>query len=175
MALRVGVEQICLIGPRGAGKTTCGRRLAARLSWPRVDTDETVEHAAGMSVSEFFVRHGEQAFRDAEQAAFEALHGRRPCVITTGGGIILRPINRVNLRSVDVVAYLTAEPAALCRRVNADVTHSGRLPLTALSPYEEMVAILKQREPLYREVAHVVIDTTGQTPDDVVDAVLAAC
>jgi shikimate kinase len=175
MTLPAAVQRIYLIGPRWAGKTTVGRLLAARLGWDFEDSDAAVAHRSGRTAAQWFQSAGESAFRDTEAAVLQDLAGRQRCVIATGGGAVLRATNRELLRSTGLTVFVTAGVAALRDRLAADAGSSQRPPLTDLPPGEEIARVLGQREPLYREAAHVVVDTTGQTPNAVVDAILAAC
>jgi len=91
-------QSIALVGLSGVGKSSVGRRLAARLGWPLLDTDALIAEAAGRTVAQIFADAGEPRFRDLEAAALQRAFSISPCVVSTGGGIVLRPENRALLR-----------------------------------------------------------------------------
>jgi len=175
MTLLSAAQRIYLVGPRGAGKSTIGRLLADRLGWHFEDCDAAVERASGLAVAQVFRSAGESAFRDAEHTVLARLAGQPRLVIATGGGAVLRPANRALLRSTGVTIYLTASTEELCDRLATDPAPARRPPLTALPQADEVAQVVEHRDPLYRDVASITVDTTGQTPDAVVDAILAAC
>jgi shikimate kinase len=154
---------IYLIGYRGSGKTTVGRLLAALLGRACVDCDDLIEAAAGKSIREIFADEGEAGFRDREQSEIAQLAGQaesRPMVVSLGGGAILREANRDAIRGSGRSIWLTASPKTLIARMQADATTAERRPrLSALSDYEEIVALLAQRRPLYEMVAEKTVDT----------------
>lgn len=135
--------------------------LARRLSCAFADTDELVVRRAGKTIREIFADDGESRFRDLEEAVLaEALAGGE-CVLATGGGIVMREANRRMLRqSGRAVVYLRAEAAVLYGRIAADqATAANRPNLTSLGGgLEEVAAMLRLREPLYREVAGLVVE-----------------
>ena len=171
------VSQRCrvvfLIGYRGSGKTTVARLLAARLGWQWLDADPLLETRAGRSIREIFAAEGEAAFRDKEAALLEELCGYRQHVIATGGGVVLRPSNRDKLKAAGFVVWLTADARTLWDRIRADATTSERRPNLTVGGLPEIEELLRQREPFYRECANLTVDTTGRTPEQIVDAILA--
>ncbi|URA09728.1 shikimate kinase [Thermospira aquatica] len=149
--------KIVLIGYRGSGKTTIGKHLATALNVPFIDTDHLIVSQAGMSIPEIFHKEGESGFRLRESRALkEALMLGRG-VISTGGGIVLRPENRILIRTADLVVYLTAPVSILAERIRGD---KNRPALTNLSLEEEIHTLLKERSPLYEELADLKIDTS---------------
>lgn len=144
----------------GCGKSTAGRQLARQLGWRFADSDAEIEHQIGGSIREFFDQHGEDRFRDLEQAAVERLTQPAELVLATGGGAVLRPANRVAMaRPGNQVVYLRATPEDLARRLRHD-TH--RPLLQGGDPLRKLRELFRVRDPLYREVATFVIDT-GRT------------
>jgi shikimate kinase len=168
-------ERIVLIGYRGTGKTTVGRLLARELGWGFADCDDVVEAAAGKSIAQLFADEGEAGFRDREAAALTDLCGRERLVIATGGGAVLRPVNRDLLKSAGFVAWLTAPPETIWARLRADSTTSQRRPnLTPTGGVDEVRALVAAREPLYRAVAHFTADTDGPSPESVAATIFKA-
>lgn len=159
-AIGTGDRAVCLVGLRGAGKSTVGAALARAMRRPFVDLDRAVEGRAGRTVRELFALEGEAAFRALESEALaEALRLLPRAVLATGGGVVLDPENRRLLRERATVVYLRAEPALLAARVSADpATADGRPALVEGGPLAEAERLLLVRDPLYREVAHLVVD-----------------
>jgi shikimate kinase len=165
---------VFLVGARGSGKTTVARLLADRLGWEAADADELLERRAGRSVRDVFAAEGEAGFREREAQALAELTDRSALVVATGGGVVVRADNRALLRRGWVV-WLRADPETLWQRVREDAgTARRRPPLTSLSGGEELALVLRDREPLYRACADLVVDTAGRGPAEVADAVLAA-
>ncbi|MFN4215919.1 MAG: shikimate kinase [Brevinematales bacterium] len=161
--------KIVLVGYRGSGKTTLGKHLASSLSVAFVDTDHIVESKAGMSISEIFHKEGESGFRLRETLALKEALLLGNAVIATGGGIILRPENRLMIRTADLVVYLSAPVSVLVERIRGD---TNRPPLTDMPLEEEVMATLKERLPLYEEVADLCIDTHLYTIEDATQEII---
>ncbi len=160
-----------LIGYRGCGKTTVGRKLADRLWRKFVDIDELIVQKAGKSIKEVFAQDGEEYFRDLEsQALAEALRLDEH-VIGLGGGSVMREQNRTLLKeSAAKVFYLRCDVQELLRRIQADQRSEEMRPnLTCLGGgLEEIQQVLAQREPIYRQVMDAELDVTRMTPEDAV-------
>jgi shikimate kinase len=161
-------RHLVLVGMMGAGKSSVGAAVAARLGRPFLDTDEMVEATSGRSVRAIFAAEGEAAFRDREaEALASALASPEPAVIAAGGGAVLRDDNRARLRSA-VVVWLRATPATLSVRTAG----AGHRPLLDADPAGTLARLAEERRPLYEEVADAVVDVDGLAPDAVADAVL---
>ncbi|HBP18909.1 MAG TPA: shikimate kinase [Planctomycetes bacterium] len=165
---------LCLVGPRGAGKTSAGALLAERLERTFVDLDRALERRCGRSIPELLAE-GLPAFRQHEASVLEFalafLSGaERGVVIATGGGVVLLPQNRLLLRQAAEVAYLHADPEVLAARVSADAEEE-RPPLVEGGPLAEAQAVLAARDPLYREVAGAVVDAARPLPEVVAELV----
>jgi shikimate kinase len=145
-----------LVGLPGSGKTTVGRQLARRLQLPFVDSDHAIEARLGCSIREFFEREGEARFRDIEQEVIDTLTQETPSILSTGGGAVLRPVNRQHLRARGRVIYLKSTPEELFRRLRHDV---HRPLLQVADPLTRMRDLFAERDPLYREAAHFVLET----------------
>lgn len=168
------MSRIFLIGYRGTGKTTVGRLLSDQLGWIFRDADTELEAAAGTSIADIFATEGEPRFRDRESAILAKLCRLPDAVISTGGGVILRPANRELLRVHGYVAYLMASPELCWERMQTDPTTGQRRPnLTASGGLEEVRTMLAVREPLYRETAHANFDA-GKSPEAVAADILEA-
>ena len=148
-----------LVGLMGAGKTTFGRRVAASLEKPFIDCDMELERRLGCTISEIFEKEGEASFRDREQALLAELVLREGIVLGTGGGAVLREANREQLQRNGTVVYLHTTPKVLAKRLQR-VTDR---PLLRTS--EPLAARLEKlyeiRDPLYRQTAHCVIESTS--------------
>ena len=147
---------ITLVGLPGSGKSSVGRQLAKRLRIPFLDSDHVIEKKLGCTVRLYFEREGEAAFRDIEESTLDELTQRRDGVLSTGGGSVLRERNRKLLRERGHVIYLKSSPDELFRRLKNDTTR----PLLQVSdPQRRLRDLYEQRDPLYRETAHFVIET----------------
>ena len=147
---------IIFVGLPGSGKTTIGRQLARRLGLPFTDSDHVIEARLGCSIREFFAREGEESFRDVEQQVLDDLSLNHQGVLATGGGAVLREVNRRHLHERGHVIYLRSAPEDVFRRVRHD---TGRPLLQVDDPMGRLRALYEARDPLYRATAHHVIDT----------------
>jgi shikimate kinase len=164
------VDRVVLVGMMGAGKTTVGRRLADRLGWDYLDSDEQVAAATGQTVPEIFAHEGEAAFRAVEARVLAtALTGERPVVVSAAGGVVLSEANRALLTSSGTVVWLRADPALLARRVGAG---EGR-PLLDEDPPAVLARLAAERRDLYAAVAAVTVDVDDLSPAEVVKRILA--
>ena len=165
---------LSLIGYRATGKTALAQLLAKQLNCPWIDADTEIERRAGKSIAQIFAEDGEPAFRDIEAKVVAGLCRRGPLVLAAGGGAPLRAETRRALRAAGKVVWLTARAETILARMAADATTAARRPnLTAQDPLAEIIELLAQREPIYRESAHLVIDTEGKSPAQVVEEILA--
>lgn len=146
---------ISLIGLPGSGKSTVARQLARRLHLAFVDSDHVIEQRIGCPIREFFEREGEERFRDLEAEVLDSLT-QAEGVLSTGGGAVLRQGNREHLRQRGQVIYLKSTPEELMRRLRHD---TQRPLLQVQDPLQRLRDLYAQRDPLYRETAHFVIDT----------------
>lgn len=146
---------VVLVGMPGVGKSTVARQLAHSLGVPLADSDSVIERRLGISIRDYFSTHGEAAFRDLEQRVLDELLDGAPGVLATGGGIVLRAANRRCLRERGTVIYLRAAPEFLYRRLR----HDTRRPLLQVAdPLARLKELYAERDPLYRESAHFVMD-----------------
>ena len=173
----LGARSIVLVGMMGAGKTSIGRRLAARLGIPFVDADAEIEQAAGMSIPEIFEAQGEPYFRSGEARVIARLLEHGPQVLATGGGAFINPHTRDLIRRKGLSVWLKAEVNVLLRRVKR---RDDRPLLQATDPRATLAKLIAVRDPVYagadlmvtsREVPHEVMVEEIVTQ---LDALLAA-
>jgi shikimate kinase len=149
---------IFLVGLMGAGKTTIGKLLAKRLKKTFIDCDHELEHRTGVKIPLIFELEGEAGFRDREAALIKELAQRPGIILATGGGAVLRKENRDALAQNGTVIYLNAKVEDLWLRTQHD---KNRPLLQTIDPKGKLSELFAQRDPLYREIADIVI-TSGQ-------------
>lgn len=157
-----------LVGLPGSGKSTVGRQLARRLGRDFFDSDHVLEHKLGCSIREYFEQAGELAFRDREEATIAELVQLPNIVLSTGGGTVLRPANRLALRQHGWVVYLKSNPDDIFRRLRHDKT---RPLLQVDDPLARLKELHRVRDPLYREAAHHTVETGRPSVSSVVNHV----
>ena len=162
---------IFLVGMMGAGKTTLGRALAQRLGLEFVDTDRVLVERTGVPVATIFEFEGEDGFRRREAALLAEMGARDGLVVATGGGAILSDENRRVMRAHGTVVYLRARLEHLWERTRHD---TSRPLLATPDPRATLASLLATREPLYRDTAHVIVDTGAQSASTLVAKVLGA-
>lgn len=165
-------EGLSLVGFRGTGKSTVGRKLAERLGRPFADADVELERHRGRTIRAIFAGEGEPVFREYEEVTLRELTMRRGLILATGGGAVLREANRQALCSLGPVVWLRTAPEVIVQRLRSD-EGSQRPALTPAGTLAEVSDVLAARDPLYRAVADFVVATDGLSPEDVVEAILA--
>jgi shikimate kinase len=163
-------KTVALVGLMGAGKTSIGRRLAQRLGLPFVDADAEIEAAAGTSIEEIFLRHGEAAFRDGERRVIARLLDGPPHVLATGGGAIMDPSTRALLRARAITVWLRADLDLMLARV---ARRNNRPLLKGGDPRAVLEALIAERYPVYAE-ADITVDSVDGPPEATLERVLAA-
>lgn len=153
-------QNIFLVGLMGAGKTSVGRMLAKRMNKDFYDADAEIERTTGVKIPVIFDIEGESGFRAREEKVIERLTALHDIVLATGGGAILSPANRTRLRQHGHVIYLRAAPDDLWRRTRRD---RNRPLLQTANPLAKLKELHAQRDPLYSEVADLVVDTGAQS------------
>ena len=151
---------IYLVGLMGAGKTSVGRFLAKRLGKTFYDCDHEIEKRTGVKIPVIFDIEGEQGFRARESAVLKELTTLDGIVLATGGGAVIDAENRRHLAAHGTVVYLRASPADLWQRTRND---RNRPLLQTADPHAKLVELFAQRDPLYREIAAVIVDTGSQS------------
>jgi shikimate kinase len=154
LAAALGRRSIVLVGMMGAGKSSIGRRLAARLGIPFSDADAEIEQAAGMSVADIFEAHGESSFRSGEARVIARLLEGGPQVLATGGGSFMNPETRARIHEKGVSVWLKADAEVLLRRVRR---RNDRPLLRNDDPAKTLADLLAAREPIYSEANLTVV------------------
>jgi shikimate kinase len=170
LAAALGRRSIVLVGMMGAGKSSIGRRLAARVSIPFVDADAEIEAAAGMSIADIFAIHGEPYFRAGEARVIARLLEQGPQVLATGGGAFMNAQTRATLREKAVSVWLKADLDVLTRRLRR---RNDRPLLKTDDPVSTLTDLLLVRDPIYAE-ADVTVVSRDVTHDVIVDEIIAA-
>ncbi|MCA0423072.1 MAG: shikimate kinase [Proteobacteria bacterium] len=165
---QLGKRSIVLVGLMGAGKSSVGKRLAARLSLGFVDADTAIEQAAGLTIPEIFARHGETSFRDGERRVIARLLKEGPQVLATGGGAYMNEETRTAIRSSGVSVWLRAEFEVLMRRVRR---RSDRPLLKTEDPEATMRRLIDERYPVYAE-ADITIQSMDVAHEVVVESIV---
>ena len=166
----LGKRLVVLVGMMGAGKSTIGRRLAARLNLPFVDADTEIEAAAGMTIPEIFEVHGEPHFRDGEARVIARLLDNGPAVLATGGGSFMREETRRRIGEKAVSIWLKADPDVIMRRVKR---RADRPLLQTVDPAATVNRLISEREPTYRH-ADLTISSREVPHDKIVEECLVA-
>ena len=162
---------LIFIGYRASGKTTVGALVARRLGWRFVDLDEQIiQRAGGKSIKEIFAAEGEAGFRKREREAFEGLRRVKCCVIALGGGAPLDPEIRGFVKRLGRVIWLKAPAAVLWSRINQDPSTGKNRPDLGAGGLAEVEALLTQREAVYQSMANHILDTVGDTPEQLSEA-----
>ncbi|GAB5402309.1 MAG: shikimate kinase AroK [Aureliella sp.] len=167
-----------LMGYRGSGKTTVGKRLALATGSQWLDSDEMIVERAKMSIKEIFDSSGEQSFRDLETQVIQQIAEQSPTdsaslVVSLGGGAILRLENRQALQASGRCVWLSGSPESLWRRINSDDASAASRPnLTDHDGYKEVEEVLAARAPIYQELADFTVNTDHRSPDEIVEEIL---
>ena len=159
------LRTVALIGLMGAGKSSVGRRVAARLDAPFLDVDAEIECAAGCTISELFARSGEAAFRDGERRVIARLLEGPPCMLATGGGAFMDPATRAAIGRCAVSLWLRADLDTLVSRT---VGRTHRPLLMQGDPRETLRRLMEERYPVYAS-ADVVVDTSADLAREVME------
>ena len=163
-------NNIFLIGPMGAGKTTIGKQLARQLKWDFYDSDRIVEERTGVDIALIFEKEGEEGFRSREEKVIDELTQLNNIVLATGGGAVLRQQNRVNLINRGTICYLSSSIKDLINRTSKD----KKRPLLQGKDKPKIVItqLLKEREPVYIEMADHIINTSNSSIQAVIKDII---
>lgn len=160
------MRTIYLIGFMGAGKTTIGRELAKQLKLPVYDTDEEIVNSTDTSISEIFATRGEESFRSIETDALKKLPVL-DAIITTGGGIIIKEVNRTWMRENGIVVFLDVSPEEVLQRLAGDTSR----PLLTQEKEKAVYHLLENRLPIYKETSHFQILTDGKSSFEIIQEI----
>jgi shikimate kinase len=166
----LGPRSIVLVGMMGAGKSTIGRRLSARLGLPFLDADTEIELAHRLSIPDIFEKYGEPYFRDGEARVIARLLESGPAVIATGGGAVMRQETRDRIREKGISIWLKADPDIIMRRVRR---RSDRPLLQTADPEATVERLIQEREPVYSQ-ADVTIWSRDVPHEKIVDECMEA-
>jgi shikimate kinase len=166
----LGRRSIVLVGMMGAGKSSIGRRLAARLSIPFSDADAAIEEAAGMSVEDIFEVHGEPSFRSGEARVITRLLENGPQVLATGGGAFINPQTRSRIHEMGISVWLKADMDVLVRRLRR---RNDRPLLKTDDPAATLTGLLAAREPVYSH-AHLTVVSRDVPHEVIVEEIVTA-
>lgn len=166
-------ERVVLVGFMGSGKSRVGRELASRLGWRHVDLDREIESREGVTIAEYFARHGEQAFRALETRITPEFTGDPRLVVSTGGGWVTNPGVFESLPPATLSVYLRVSRDEVLRRVARGSGRATRPLLSTPDPAATVDDLLKAREPLYRR-ADMSIDTDRRSPWEVAEEIYRA-
>jgi shikimate kinase len=164
-------RNVFLIGPMGSGKSAVGKQLARLLRAPFFDSDVEIERRTGVDISYIFEREGESGFREREREVIEELTRSSPLVLATGGGAVLAPQTRAALKSRGYVVYLETSVDQQAERVR---TGQNRPLLQAVNRAATLTALMQVREPLYREIADLIVSTDGRKVQVVAEQIVQA-
>ncbi len=162
-------RNLILCGFMATGKSSVGKRLAELLNYDFIDMDASIEAEEGISIPQIFSSRGEQAFRALECRMVDQVVGRTRCVIATGGGTIVNPINLEKLKSCGIVINLTADPETILLRAGSG---DDRPMLREGDRLERIRMLMKSRAPAYAQ-AHMVVDTSSLSIDEIAQLIIA--
>jgi len=157
-------DNVFLVGPMGVGKTTIGRVLASQLELEFYDSDNEIEFSTGADIPWIFDVEGEAGFRLRESKMIDQLSSKQNIVLATGGGAVLSAENRQRLKARGVVVYLRASINQQVERTNRD---KNRPLLQNADPEQKIRELMQIRDPLYREIADIIVDTNRRNPRSV--------
>lgn len=163
------MRNVILIGPMGAGKSTIGRLLAKELKYCFKDSDREIEARTGADIPWIFDVEGEEGFREREEAMIAELAAEQGIVLTTGGGVVMREANRRALSAGGLVVYLRTSVEQQLQRTAKD---RQRPLLQTPDPERVLRELMAKRDPLYREIADLIIETDHRGPKVVVNAIV---
>ena len=170
----VNLSNIYLIGFRCTGKSSVGKRLAARMDRPFVDTDRLLVAEAGLSIKEIVVKHGWEVFRSMEHAIVKRVCVPAQHVVATGGGVVLDPENVKRMKNSGTLIWLQANSETIKNRMMQDsVTDASRPALTSADSITEIDESLIERDPMYRQAANICVETDAREIEEICDTIFS--
>ena len=164
------LKNIVLVGPMGSGKTTVGKRLAGSLKVDFYDADHEIIDKTGVSIDHIFDVEGEEGFRKRESKALKELCSKSNIVLATGGGAVILGENRLIIKRAGVVVYLLSSVDQILRRTAKSKTRP--LLENSTNRRQTIMNIIDSRDPLYREVATIIVNTNGKKMDEIIKEIL---
>ncbi|GAB6108859.1 shikimate kinase [Fusibacter bizertensis] len=161
------MKNIILVGMMGSGKSTIGKLVADKLNYKLIDMDQMIEQMQGMAISQIFDLHGEAKFRALETDLLNKLSGIDNAVISTGGGIVLNPVNTMLLKNMGTIFYLEGTLEQLMRNLEGETDHRPVLKSNSLE------TVLRVRSGLYTATAHHIIAINNQTKEMIAERIIA--
>lgn len=168
--MQSNLNNIVLIGPMGSGKTTVGRKLAEKLDIAFYDADHEIIDKTGVSIDHIFDVEGEEGFRKRESNVLKDLCSKPNIILATGGGAIISDKNRLELSKAGSIIYLLSSVDQILRRTAKSKTRP--LLENSTNRRKTIVDIIKARDPLYREIATMIINTNGKKLNEVICEIL---
>jgi shikimate kinase len=166
------MKNIILIGYRCTGKTSAGKRLSEKLGLPFLDTDDLIVEQAGMPINEIVEKGGWDLFRKKEKEVIRKLSPITKTIMATGGGAFENQENRKTLKKNGLFVWLTADVKTIMGRMHVDQNTKSRRPSLSLNDLEtETSMTLKKREPIYRDLADLTVDTSRKSINAIVDEI----
>jgi shikimate kinase len=163
-------KNVILIGFMGSGKSTIGRALSRKLDVKHIDTDWLIEKQQSRKISEIFRDEGEAAFRKMETACIQELLGRKYCyIISVGGGLPMKEVNREILHELGQIVYLKADIATLEKRLSGD---KKRPLLQEGNLHDKIAGLMEQRESTYENLADIIVCTDGKDIEQITDEIM---
>jgi shikimate kinase len=162
---------VFLVGPMGAGKTTIGRQLSELLRLEFIDSDHEIEARTGANIPWIFDVEGEGGFRAREESVIDELTQRQCIILATGGGVVMHEANRRHLQARGTVIYLLTPVSVQLERTSRD---RNRPLLRTPDPRKRLTELMALRDPLYREVAHIIMPTDGGSAREVAMKIIHA-
>lgn len=166
------INSFFLVGPMGVGKTTLGSLLAKKLGYAFIDSDVWIEAHEKQSIPAIFSAYGETVFRDIESRAIDELTTQPNIVLSTGGGAILRDINRERLQARGSVIFLDLAPSKIFERIKGD---KNRPLLQTENPHITLQSIYDHRKKLYLDSAHYHVNVDNRSPEEIAELLLRLC
>lgn len=160
------MKPLILIGMMGSGKSTVGKFLAERIGYKFLDMDETIENIQGLKIKDIFELKGESHFRKLEEELLSKLVDKTQMVISTGGGIVINPINTLRMKEMGIVILLRGSEGELNKRLAGETENRPMLKQMALG------SILKVRSPLYEQTAQLIVDIDGKNVEETVGEII---
>lgn len=160
------MKPLILIGMMGSGKSTVGKCLAERVNYKFLDMDETIENIQGLKIKDIFELKGESYFRQQEEELLFKLSDKTHMVISTGGGIVINPINTLRMKEMGIVVFLKGSEPELKKRLAGETENRPMLKQMAIE------SILKVRSPLYEQTAQLIVDIDGKSVDEIVQEII---